>query len=266
MLAFLRPMHRLALLSVVLCAGLVLAAGSTAAQDAPPFPEYPAFRPDAGVAGDQRLYSLALLDLFEVAPASADVPARIEGFYRVGNDYTRFWLKAEGEGLLAEARGETEAQALYSRLISPYFEAQAGLRLDTRFGEGSMRARPLLAVGLEGLAPYWFEVEPALFLSAGGDLSARFEGSYDLLITQRMVLQPEAEVNVALQEVESWGVGSGLNDVELGLRLRYEIRRAFAPYVGVSWANRFGTAADFAEAEGEEASELLFVVGLRLWR
>jgi copper resistance protein B len=245
---------------------LLLAAAPAVAQDEPPFPEYPAFRPDEGVAGDQHLYSLALLDLFEVAPAADGVPAALEGFYRIGNDYTRFWLKAEGEGLVAEGEGETEAQALYSRLISPYFEAQAGLRLDTEFGGGDVRARPLLVVGLEGLAPYWFEVEPALFLSAEGDLSARFEGSYDLLITQRLVVQPEAEVNVALQEVEDWGVGAGLNDVELGLRLRYEIRREFAPYVGVSWLNRFGGAADFARAEGEETSEVLFVVGVRLWR
>lgn len=253
------------LLVFALLASLTVACPALA-QDDPPFPEYPGFQPGVSAMGDQNLYSLALLDLFEVAPTAADVPARLEGFYRIGNDYTRFWLKAEGEGLVAEGDGEAEAQALYSRLISPYFEAQAGLRLDTEFGDGDVRARPLLAVGLEGLAPYWFEVEPALFLSASGDLSARLEGSYDLLVTQRLVLQPEAEVNVALQEVADWGVGAGLNDIELGLRLRYEIEREIAPYVGVSWLNRFGGAADFAEAEGEDASEVLFVVGLRLWR
>lgn len=263
MLSIRRPLPRLATL---LLAGLALTAGPAAAQDAPPFPEYPAFRPDEGIAGDRHLYSLALLDVFEVAPAAADVPAALEGFYRIGNDYTRLYLKADGEGSVAGAAGLVEGQALLSRLISPYFEAQAGLRLDTKFGEGDVRARPLLVVGLEGLAPYWFELEPALFLSADGDLSARFEGSYDLLVTQRLVAQPEAEVNVALQEVESWGVGSGLGDVALGLRLRYEIRREVAPYVGVSWTQRFGSAADFAEAQGGQASEVLFVVGLRLWR
>jgi copper resistance protein B len=259
-------MLRSALVLLLFASLTVPAAVPAAAQDAPPVPEYPAFRPDEGIAGDQRLYSLALLDLFEVAPAASGVPARLEGFYRIGNDYTRFWLKGEGEGLAAEGEGEAEAQALYSRLISPFFEAQVGLRLDTEFGSGDVRARPLLVVGLEGLAPYWFEVEPALFLSAEGDLSARLEGSYDLLVTQRLVLQPEAEVNIALQEVADWGVGSGLNDVELGLRLRYEIEREVAPYVGVSWLNRFGGAADFAEAAGEDASEVLFVFGVRLWR
>ncbi len=257
---FPRPMLRFAFFLT-----LLLVAAPALAQDEPPFPEYPAFKPGAGM-GEQHLYSLLLLDQFEVAPALDGVPVAAEGFYRIGTDYTRFYLKGEAEGLVEDWAGDAEAQALYSRLISPYFEAQAGLRLDMAWGEGDLRARPLLAVGLEGLAPYWFEVEPALFLSAKGNLSARFEGSYELLITQRLVLQPEAEVNVALQEVAAWGVGAGLNDVELGLRLRYEIKREVAPYVGVRWHNRFGSAADLARAEGGDASETALVFGLRLWR
>ena len=251
------------LLLAALLAALALPAS---AQDAPPFPDYPDFRPGAVAAADQALYSLALLDLFEVSPAATGVPARVEGFYRVGTDYTKFYLKGEGEGLIADGVGEAEAQALYSRLVTSYFEAQAGVRLDTEFGDGAFRARPQLVVGLEGLAPYFFEVEPALFVSYKGDVSARLEGSYDLLLTQRLVLQPEAEVNLAVQRVADWGVGSGLNDVEVGLRLRYEVRREFAPYVGVSWLNRFGDAADFARAEGESASEALVVFGVRMWR
>ena len=255
----------LALLTASTLIGLALATDASA-QDAPPFPEYPDFRPGAVAAADQNLYSLALLDLFEVAPAGTGVPARLEGFYRIGTDYTKFYLKGEGEGLVADGEGEAEVQALYSRLVTEYFEAQAGVRLDTEFGDGDVRARPQLVVGLEGLAPYFFEVEPALFVSTKGDVSARLEGSYDLLITQRLVLQPEAEVTLAVQRVEDWGVGSGLNDVELGLRLRYEIRREVAPYVGVSWLNRFGEARDLARAEGEGASEALVVFGVRLWR
>lgn len=247
---------------------ILLAAWATPlrAQDDPPFPEYPDFVPGASVMGDQHRYSLLLLDRFEVAPAAGDVPVRLEGFYRVGTDFTRFYLAGEAEGLAAEREGEAEVQALYSRLVTAYFEARAGLRLDVAFGEEDVRTRPHLVLGLEGLAPYWFEVEPAVFVSAAGDVSARFEGSYDLLVTQRLVLQPDAEVNVALQEVEDWGVGSGVNDIEVGLRLRYEIVREVAPYVGVAWANRFGAAADFARAAGEPASETLFVFGIRLWR
>ena len=250
----------------VLFLALLVLAAPARAQDDPPFPEYPDFVPGASAMGDQHLYSLMLLDRFEVAPAAGGVPARLEGFYRVGTDYTRFYLTGEAEGLAAEREGEAEVQALYSRLVTAYFEARAGLRLDASFGEGDVRTRPQLVLGLEGLAPYWFEVEPALFVSAKGDLAARFEGSYDLLITQRLVLQPDAEVNVALQEVEDWGVGSGFNDVELGLRLRYEIVREVAPYIGVSWTNRFGAAADFARTTGESASETILVFGVRLWR
>ncbi|GAB5550209.1 MAG: hypothetical protein SangKO_099690 [Sandaracinaceae bacterium] len=251
------------LLLAVLLAALALPA---TAQDAPPFPEYPDFRPGVGAAADQNLYSLAVLDLFEVAPAASGVPARLEGLYRIGNDYTKLYLKGEGEGLISEGSGEAEAQALYSRLITSYFEAQAGVRLDTEFGDGGLRARPLLVLGLEGLAPYFFEVEPALFVSAKGDVSARFTGSYDLLLTQRLVAQPRLETNVAVQRVEDWGVGAGLNDVELGLRLRYEIRREVAPYVGVNWTTRYGDAADVARAEGGSASEAAVVFGIRLWR
>jgi copper resistance protein B len=257
-------MFRLTLLLALLA--LAASAPAAAQGDPPPFPEYPDFRPGAVAAADQNLYSLALLDLFEAAPAASGVPARVEGLYRIGTDYTRLYLKGEGEGLVAGGEGEVEGQALYSRLITSYFEAQVGVRLDTEFGDGDVRARPLLVVGLEGLAPYFFEVEPAVFVSAAGDLSARFVGSYDLLLTQRLVAQPRLEVNAAVQEVADWGVGSGLNDTELGLRLRYEVRREVAPYVGVNWTQRYGSAADFARDEGGSASEANVVFGIRLWR
>lgn len=252
--------------SILLVVALLVARPSQAQVD-PLLPEYPDFKPGASMMADGRLYSLALLNLFEVAPATQDVPARFEGFYHIGDDYTRLWLKGEGAGVIANRQGEAEAQALYSRLISPYVEAQAGIRLDLAFGGGALRARPQLVVGLEGLVPYWFEVEPAVFLSAGGDLSARLEGSYDLLLTQRLILQPEAEVDLAIQEVKEWDVGRGLNSTTAGLRLRYEIRREVAPYVGLAWTRRFGRAADFArEAGGTSATDVFFVIGARLWR
>ncbi len=245
---------------------LWFASSPARAQDIPPFPEYPDFRPDVSELGNTPVYSLALLDLFEVAPTVESLPARFEGFYRIGTDYSRFWLKGEGEGLILEGAGEIEIQTLYSRLISPFFEAQAGVRLDTEFGEDDVRVRPQLVLGLEGLAPYWFEIAPALFLSAEGHLAARFEGSYDVLITQRLVLQPEAEVNLAIQNAETWGIGRGLNDIETGLRFRYELRREIAPYLGVSWLKRYGGAADFARAEGVPVTEVHLVFGIRLWR
>lgn len=106
-----------------------------------------------------------------------------------------------------------------------------------------------------------FEVEPSIYVSLDGDVSARFEASYDQRITQRLIIQPELEINAAVQAVKAWGVGSGLNDLELGLRLRYELAREFAPYLGVEWVQRFGETADMADAD----RELLALVGLRVW-
>lgn len=226
--------------------------------------EYPAYRPGQGFSADREVYSLAVLDFLEVAPLSDRVPGEFEGFWRLGNAYDSFWLKAEGEGLVGDPGGEAELQALYSRILTPFFDVQAGVRLDTEFGD-RFRARPQLVVGLEGLAPFLFEVEPAIFVSPRGEVSARIEGYYDVLITQRLVLQPEAELNVAVQQVEAWGVGRGLNDIGVGARLRYEFLREVAPYVGVNWTRHFGETAEFARAEGRPATETRFVAGARLW-
>ncbi|MDQ3389352.1 MAG: copper resistance protein B, partial [Gemmatimonadota bacterium] len=167
--------------------------------------------------------------------------------------------------LTTERAGDAEAQLSYGRLITPYFDALAGVRLDQRWGDGSA-TRAHLAAGLVGLAPLRFEFSPTLFLSQDGDLSARLEAEYQLLITQRLVASPEIELNAALQEVPEWGIGRGINDVELGLRLRYEFRREFAPYIGYSWTRRVGGSAGFAREEGEGVSEGAFVAGLRVWR
>ena len=125
--------------------------------------------------------------------------------------------------------------------------------------------RSYAAIGIEGLAPYWFEVEAQAFLSDRGDAHLRIEGSYDQRITQRLILQPAAELNVAAQDVPELGIGAGLSDVELGLRLRYELAREFAPYVGINWERRVGDSARFARAAGEGASTTSLVMGLRFW-
>ena len=182
----------------------------------------------------------------------------VEAWY--GGDINRFVLKAEGEGGLKEGVDEAEVQTLYSRAVGPYFDLQAGLRYDFEPGQ-----RTYATLGFEGLAPYWFEVEGAAFLSDRGDLSARFEATYDLRLTQKLILQPHAEINLALQDVPEARTGSGVSDTELSLRLRYEIRRELAPYIGVSWQRKFGGSADFARAAGEGVSSTSLVVGLRGW-
>jgi len=177
-----------------------------------------------------------------------------------GGDEGRLVLKSEGEGSDGDLE-EAEVQVLYSRAISPYFDLQAGLRQD--FPDGPKRT--YATVGVEGLAPYWFEAEGALFLSHKGEAFVRLEGSYDLRLTQRLILQPGAEVNLSAQDIPELDIGSGVTDLELGLRLRYQVTREFSPYVGVTFGRKFGGTADYAKAAGEEDTETSVVIGLRTW-
>lgn len=159
-----------------------------------------------------------------------------------------------------------EAQLLYSRLIAPFWEVQVGLRGDLAAAEGqSTQGRGHLVLGLEGLAPYWFEVEPAIFVSHEGDVSARLRATYDLFITQRLIAHPSFEMNVAIQSVPEFGVGAGFNDIELALRLGYQLAREFTPYVGVAWNQAFAETARLRRAAGTSASDLQGVAGLRFW-
>lgn len=222
--------------------------------------------PAGGQVMDRAWYTFVAVDELEYAPGTHEEPFALDGQLWIGGDYNRLWIKAEGERSTVESAGEYEAQALYSRLVAPFWDAQVGLRVDLRdeAGRGS-EARAHLALGLEGLAPYWFELEPAFFVSQDGDVSARLEASYDLLFTQRLVLEPELEANLALQDVPEWGVGSGLGDLELSGRLRYEIVRELAPYLGFSWHRRIGETADLAREAGMAVSDGSVVMGIRAW-
>jgi copper resistance protein B len=179
-----------------------------------------------------------------------------------GGDINRFWWKTEGEGVFGSDPEAAEVQALYSRAILPFWDLQAGVRRDFRSGSDDTTH---LVLGLQGLAPYWFEVDAATFLSTDGDLTARVEAEYDQRITQRLILQPRVEVEFAAQDVPELNVGSGLGRLEAGFRLRYEFRKEFAPYVGVEWGRAFGRTRDLVEAHGEDADATRFVVGLRAW-
>ncbi|MEZ5895414.1 MAG: copper resistance protein B [Parvularculaceae bacterium] len=179
-----------------------------------------------------------------------------------GGDRNKLWLKSEGEYSFEEdSFEEAEIQALWSRAITRFFDFQAGVRHD--FAPGDDRTFGVL--GVQGLAPYWFEVDAALFISDEGDVSARIEVEYELLLTQRLILQPRSELNFAIQDVPQYSIGSGLSSVELGARLRYEIKREFAPYIGVDWTRSIGETADFVRADGRDPSGISFVAGVRLW-
>ena len=179
----------------------------------------------------------------------------------VGGDYQRFWFKTEGEYAEGGEFEEAEVQGLYSRAISPFFDFQAGVRQDLEPGA----LRTFGVVGFQGLAPYWLEVDTALFVSHEGDVSARLEAEYELRFTQRLIFQPRAEINLAVQNVEELAIGSGLSTAEVGARLRYEFKREFAPYLGISWTRATGRTAQFKLHRGEDPGSFSIVAGLRLW-
>lgn len=204
---------------------------------------------------------MIMADRLEVQSADADDSLLWDGQAWYGGDIDKLWLKTEGH---AELDGgdieDAEIQALWSRAISPYWDVQAGLRYDI---EPDGRAHAVL--GLQGLAPYWFEIDAAGFLDDEGNLTARLEAEYDLRLTQRLILQPRIEAELSAQDDLSRGIGSGISGFDAGLRLRWEIVREFAPYIGIEWQASPGRTGDFVEAAGGEREETVFVAGLRAW-
>lgn len=204
-------------------------------------------------------YSKVMADLFEYqARAGGADGYRWEGEAWFGGDIHRLVLKSEGEATRGEGVESAEVQALYSRAVGVYTDVQVGVRQDFE-----PRRRTYATVGFETLFPYWFSVEGAAFLSNKGELLGRVEGTYDLRLTNRLILQPRAELNFAAQDTRETQTGSGLSNAELGLRLRYEVRREFAPYVGISWDRQFGRTADFARARGADTEATSVVFGIR---
>lgn len=207
--------------------------------------------------GDIR-WPQVIVETLEARPSSDGDGYAWDGEVSYGGDINRFVLASEGEGLSGERPEHFEVQALWRRAVSPYFNLRAGVRQDFE----PRPRRTYATVGIEGVSPYWVELSAAAFLSDEGKVSARVEASTDFRLTQRLVLQPSAEVNLAAEDDEAVGVGSGLSDIELGLRLRYHLTPAFAPYVGVVHERAFGGTADHARAHGEDVRETRAVIGL----
>jgi len=181
-----------------------------------------------------------------------------QAFY--GGDINRFVLKTEGEGEFGGELEDAEIQALYSRAISPFFDLQAGVRFDH-----DPDTRGHFVIGVQGLAHYMFHVDGVLFLSDRGDLTARLEGEYDQRITQRMILQPRLEVELAAQDIPERGVGAGITKVEPGVRLRYELEREFAPYIGLEYEAALGKTAEIGRSAGKDPDGLKLLIGVRAW-
>ena len=186
----------------------------------------------------------------------------LEGSLWFGGDFNKLWLKAEVEREDGETT-DSELQALYSRAVAPYWDLQVGLRHDFKLEGGD--SKNWAAIGFHGLAPYFFEVDSALFLGEDGDSALRLQAEYELLFTQQWILSPEIEINFYGQNDPDTHTGSGLSDIEAGLRLRYEFTPQFAPYIGVNYEKKFGNTADFVRADGETTSEVSWVIGLHAW-
>jgi Uncharacterized protein involved in copper resistance len=209
---------------------------------------------------DEHAFGSVLLDRLERVDTKDGNATAYEAQAWFGGTYDRLVLKAEGDvadGKLEEARTEV----LWGHAVAPFWDTQLGVRQDSGAGPD----RTWLAVGIQGLAPYWFDVDATAYVGGAGRTALRLSGEYELLLTQRLILQPRMEVNLYGRRDEARGLGSGLADATTGLRLRYEFSRQFAPYVGVEWAGKFGQTADFARAEGQRTRQTRYVAGVRLW-
>jgi copper resistance protein B len=211
---------------------------------------------------DNQVFVHARLDEFEGRTNGPDNELRWDGEGWIGTDTNRLWLKSEGF-INNGTTSDGDHEALYDRPIPHmrYFDAQFGVRVDLDSGP----TRTWAAVGIEGLAPYRFEFAPTLYIRGGGHIAGRLTGSYDLLLTQRWILQPEAELNFYSEDNPSRQIGSGLSDLDTGMRLRYEIKRKFAPYIGFAYSGKYGNSARYSHQVGETTSTARFVFGLRLW-
>lgn len=219
---------------------------------------------------DQEHRLFTLVDVLEYRPKTGgsqggdDYRWDIQGWY--GGDYNRLWFKSEGQRDTAfKADYDVDFQLLYGRFIQKYYDFQIGPRVETQSFRGSNVTRGLAVIGIEGLVPYNYEFESSLFIDQNGALSARLSFNKDMLLAQRLILQTRFETNAAVQRVEEFTTGSGLNNLELGFRLRYEIRREFAPYVGISLDRSFGETATLVREEGGTSSQIRFVAGIRMW-
>lgn len=204
-------------------------------------------------------FGRVLLDRLEWSEIDGEAALSWDAQAWYGGDYDRLWLKTEGESVEGDREGRVEL--LWDRTFSRWWSLQGGVRHD--FGEGP--SRTWAGFGVQGLAPYWFEVDAALYVGEEGRTAARFSTDYELLIAQRLILQPQLELNVYGKDDPRNGLGAGLADTQLGLRLRYEIRREFAPYVGVVWSHLYGQTADLARSAGHDDDEWQYVIGLRAW-
>lgn len=209
---------------------------------------------------DDPLVTKVMIEQLETRITDGDDPLVLEASAWIGKDLNKLMIKADVEQVKGVTH-ELELQALYSRAIDPYWDFQIGVRQDQK----PAPEKNWLAFGFMGIAPYWFEVDSTLFLGESNQVGLRFSAEYEWMLTQRWVLSPEVEINLHSKDDEATGTGAGLSDSQVGLRLRYEVKREFAPYIGVNWNKKYGNTATFAEHEGEKVDDTQVVIGVRAW-
>jgi len=217
-------------------------------------------RPALAGGKDDPALGMVLIDQLEMRKGDGNSSQVLGGQAWLGKDLQKLWLKFDVE----RSGGNTEdmeLQALYSKAIAPLWDIQVGVRQDIK----PTPSRTWAVIGLQGLAPYFFEVDAALFLDESNRTAFRFQAEYELLLTQKLILTPEMEFNFYGQNDAELGVGSGLSSVDAGLRLRYELQREFAPYIGLNWNKRVANSADFARSKGDDTEDLQWVIGVRAW-
>ena len=233
----------------------LVSAASAAAAQTPSVPSASGLEPGAmQPVMDQGIYAHAIFNQLEGRWNGSNTEFRWDGQGWVGTDYDKLWVKSEGT-VSQGAVDDGQDQFLYSRAITTYFDLQGGLRSDI----DSRPTRNWAAFGVQGLAPYFFDLEVTGFVSGEGHLAAKLEASYDVLLTQRLILQPQIELNLYSKADPARLVGAGFSDIDTGLRLRYEIDRKFAPYIGAVYQGKFGQTANFARQAGESTGDFRFV-------
>lgn len=209
---------------------------------------------------DDPLLTKVMIDQFEKRYTDGEDSLILEADAWIGKDLHKAWFKFDAEHVDGKLE-EFEVQALYSRAVDPYWDIQIGWKHNSKPKPDS----DWLALGFKGLAPYWFEIDAAAFIGESGQVNLSLAAEYELMLTQQWVLSPEAEMNFYTKDDDERETGSGLSDTQLGLRLRYEIKREFAPYIGVNWTRKYGGTADHARDEGEDTNDVQLVAGIRAW-
>ena len=247
-----------------LCAALLVSPGVANAQSSPQNAQVTSALPGLMMPDmdNHQWFAHVLFDQLEDRTNGMDHKFRWDGEGWIGTDMNKLWIKSEG-AVSNGSMSDGDQEFLYDRPIPHmrYFDAQVGVREDLDSGP----SRTWAAVGIEGLAPYFFEFAPTLYIGKGGDVAGRINASYQLLFTQRLIAEPEVEMNFYSQNDPARNIGSGLSEIDTGIRLRYEFSRKFAPYVGFAYNGAYGDTATYAQQHGESTSNPNFVFGIRAW-